>query len=167
MRRCRALAPLLSLVSLSCDQPSKHVYSSPPPRRPLPAGTTPALSTPLEIPFGSMGPGAQIVSVTEAATGLPVALGSITDSVNVLTLVAFGPGDALARQGGRVELHVRGQVSDTTLVRALGRPAPSIAANTFRLSGLPEGRFTIVVRLRMTDGHVLAESIPMPFAVTR
>src|SRR5436190_1299809 len=112
MRR-RVAAAAMTVVSLGCERPSQHVYSSPPPPRSLPAGTTPALSTPLEIAFGSMGPGAQLVSVTDAATGVPVALGSITDSVDVLTLVSFGPGESLARLGGRVELDVRGPVSDT------------------------------------------------------
>jgi hypothetical protein len=114
-----------------------------------------------------MGAGARLVSVTDAVTGAPVALGDITDSVDVLTLVAFGPGEQLAREGGRVELDVRGQSTDTTLVRQLGAPAPIIAANTFRLSGLQRGRYTSVVRLRMTNGRVLAESIPLAFAVMR
>ena len=161
----RAVVAMLSFASVGCDRPSKHVYSSPPPQRPLPAGATPALSTPLEIPFGTMGPGAQLVSVTDAATGVPVALGSITDSVDVLTLVAFGPDAALARVGGRVEFEVRGQAVDTTMVRQLGAPAPSVAANTFRLTGLKSGRYSTVVRLRMTGGHVLAESIPFQLQV--
>ena len=158
-------ALLFSFVSMGCEGPSKHVYSSPPPPAKLPAGTTRALSSSPEIPFGTMGPGAKIVAVTDAATGAPVALGSFTDSVDVLTLVAFGPAVWTAREGGRVELEVRGTSFDTTFVRVLGVPAPSIAAHTFRLAALKEGRYSSVVRLRMTSGHVLAETIPLALEV--
>jgi len=163
--RWKSAVLVLSFVSVGCDQPSKHVYSSPPPPAKLPAGTTPALSTSPEIPFGTMGAGAKIVAVADAATGAPVALGSITDSVDVLTLVAFGPAEWTAREGGRVELEVRSSSFDTTLVRVLGAPAPSIAAHTFRLSALKEGRYSSVVRLRMTSGHVLAATVPLVLEV--
>jgi hypothetical protein len=162
----RAAALSLSFLLVSCDRPSQHVYSSPPPASPkLPAGTTPAISRAPELPLGAMGPDAQLVAVADAATGAPVALGSITDSVDVLTLVTFGPAEWTAREGGRVELAVRGPSIDTTLVRALGKPAPSVAAQSFRLTGLKVGRYTTVVRLRLTDGRVLAESIPLALDV--
>jgi hypothetical protein len=149
------------LAGAACDRPSNHVYSSPPPTPQRPAGTVPAISQAPEIPLGALGPGARLVSINDAATGAPVALGSITDSVDVLTLVAFGPAQWLAREGGRVELTMRGQTFDTTLVRSLGAPAPTIAAHTFRVGGLKVGRYSGVVRLTSTNGSVLAESIPL------
>jgi len=161
----RAAALSLSLLSLGCDRPSQHVYSSPPPPAKLPAGATPAITRAPELPLGAMGPEARLVAVADAATGAPVALGSITDSVDVLTLVAFGPAEWTARDGGRVELDVRGPTLDTTLVHVLGAPAPSVAAHSFRLTGLKAGRHSIAVRLRMTDGRVLAQSIPLALDV--
>jgi len=112
-----------------------------------------------------MGPAARLIAVTDAATGAPVELQSIADSIDVLTLVAFGPAEWTAREGGRVELELRGRARDTTLIHRLGAPAPSIAGHTFRLSGLQVGPYTSVVRLRMTDGRVLAESIPLALEV--
>lgn len=164
--RWTVAALLVSFLLAGCDRPSQHVYSSPPPPSPkLPAGTTPAISSAPELPFGVMGPEARFVAIADAATGAPVALGSIADSVDVLTLVTFGPAQWTAREGGRVELQVRGPSVDTTLVRALGAPAPSIAAHTFRLTGLKVGRYSNVVRLRTTGGRVLAESIPLAIDV--
>jgi hypothetical protein len=161
----KAAALSLSLLSVACDRPSQHVYSSPAPPAKLPAGSTPAITRAPEFPLGTMGPEARLVAVADAATGAPVALGSIADSVDVLTLVTFGPAASTAREGGRVELDVRGPAVDTTLVHALGAPAPSIAAHSFRLTGLTAGRYTTVVRLRMTDGRVLAQSIPLALDV--
>ncbi len=161
----RVAALLLPFLAMSCDRPSEHVYSSPPPRPPLPSGAAPAISTSPEIPLGAMGPGVRLVSVTDAATGAPIATGRITDSVDVLTLVAFGPAEWTSREGGRVELELRGPSTDTTYVHLLGVPAPSIAAHTFRLTGLQAGRYSSVLRLRMTSGHVLAATIPMVLEV--
>ncbi|MEO5817289.1 MAG: hypothetical protein ABIT20_18625 [Gemmatimonadaceae bacterium] len=157
----RTAGILMLLAGAACEQPSKHVYSSPPPTPNASTGAAPAISGAPEIPIGTLAAGARLVSVTDAATGAPVALGSITDSVDVLTLVAFGPGEWAARHGGRIELAVRGPSFDTTLVRNLGAPAPSIAAHTFRVGGLMVGRYSSVVRLRSTDGSLLAESIPL------
>jgi hypothetical protein len=114
-----------------------------------------------------MGPGARFVSVTDAATGAPVALGSITDSIDVLTLVAFGPAEWTSREGGRVELELRGPSFDTTYVHILGVPSPSIAAHTFRIAGLKGGRYSSVLRLRMTSGHVLAATLPVVLEVVQ
>ncbi|MDB4891690.1 MAG: hypothetical protein JWL61_3545 [Gemmatimonadetes bacterium] len=166
--RMKATALLWSFFAMSCDRPSsQHTYSSPAPPPPIPAGATSAITTAPEIPLGAMGPGARLVSVTDAATGVPVALGSITDSIDVLTLVAFGPAEWTSREGGRVELELRGPSTDTTYVHILGTPAPSIAAHTFRITGLKVGRYSSVIRLRMTSGHVLAASIPLALEVVQ
>jgi hypothetical protein len=101
------------------------------------------------------------VSIADAATGAPVAMGSIADSVDVLTLVAFGPSSGPWRNGGQVELVLRGSTMDTTLVLRLDSPAPSLVAHTFRVARLKIGRFTSVVRLRASTGQVLAESTPL------
>ena len=157
----KAALPLLTLLAMGCDRPSEHVYRSPAPPAPLPAGATRAITKAPEIPLGAMGPGAQLLAVTDAATGTPVALQSITDSIDVLTVVAFGPAEWMAKEGGRVELEVHGTSSDTTNVHALGAPAPSIAAYTFRLTSLKAGRYSSVLRLRATNGNVLAASLPL------
>ena len=109
---------------------------------------------------------ARLVAITDAATGKPVALGSVSDSIDVLTLVAFGPGEQASRQGGRVELVVRGS-TDTTLMLPLSAPAPSVVAHAFRIAGLRSARYTAVVRLRSSSGQPLAESIPMHFEVVQ
>lgn len=160
------VAALVSMcLSVGCDRPSQHVYSAPPPAPKPPAGSTPAITRAPELPLGAMGPEARLVAVADAATGAPVAVGSITDSVDVLTLIAFGPAEWTAREGGRIELEVRGPSADTTLIHGLGAPAPNVAAHSFRLTGMKAGRYATVVRLRMTDGRVLAQSIPLALDV--
>ena len=164
--RHRGLVPVFAVIALiAChdERPSKHVYGSPPPQSPRVAATPAAP----ELPIGTIGPGARLVSISDAATGAPVGLGSIADSVDVLTLVAFGPNSGSSRNGGRVELVVRGGTMDTTLVLRLESPAPSIVAHTFRVAGLKSGRYTSVVRLRASTGRVIAESIPLYLEVVR
>ncbi len=156
----RRLGAVSLLAVAACDRPSQHVYSSPPPPQSS-AVATPATPSVPELPIGAMAPGARLVSITDAATGTPVSLGAIVDSIDVLTLVAFGPGDWMAREGGRVELALKGPSRDTLMVSHLGAPAPSIAAHTFRVPALRPGRYSTTVRLRMTDGRVIAESIPL------
>ena len=145
------------LTMLGCERPSPHVYSAPPPRVAAVA-VAPAMP---ELPIGSIGPGARLVAISDAGTGAPVALGSLTDSIDVLTLVAFGPGTDASREGGRVELVLRGSSMDTTLALHLDVPAPRIVAHAFRVAGLKVGRYTAVVRLRTSRGQVLAETIPL------
>ena len=145
------------LALLGCERPSPHVYSSPPPR----GAAVPVAPTMPELPIGSIGPGARIVAISDAVTGAPVALGSLTDSIDVLTLVAFGPATNASRDGGRVELVLRGSPMDTTLALHLDVPAPSVVAHVFRVAGLKVGRYTVVVRLRTSGGQVLAETIPL------
>ncbi|MEO8334097.1 MAG: hypothetical protein ABI664_03940 [bacterium] len=157
----RTLSLLSLVVFAACDQPSQHVYGSPPPPPQPRTGATPATASGPELPLGTIGAGAKLIAVTDAATGAPVEMGSITDSIDVLTLVAFGPGEWAAREGGRVELSVRGPSVDTTFVRPLGAPAPTVAAQAFRIAGLKVGRYSSVVRLRSTRGSVIAESIPL------
>lgn len=155
----RAFA-LIALIACHDERPSPHVYSSPPPPSPKVAAT-PASATAPELPIGTIGPGARLLSVSDAATGAPVALGNIADSVDVLTLVAFGPNSGPWRNGGHVELVVRGGSMDTTLVLRLDSPAPSVVAHTFRIAGLKIGRYMSVVRLRASTGRVIAESTPV------
>jgi hypothetical protein len=166
MRAFVRAVPLIALVACHDERPSPHVYGSPPPTSPRAAATAASMSAP-ELPIGTIGPGARLVSISDAATGIPVALGSIADSVDVLTLVAFGPNSGPWRKGGHVELVVRGGTMDTTLVLRLDSPAPSIVAHTFRVAGLKSGRYTSVVRLRASTGRVIAESVPLYLEVVR
>jgi hypothetical protein len=164
--RHRGLVPVFALIALiAChdERPSKHVYGSPPSQSPRVAATP----APPELPIGTIGPGAQLVSVSDAATGAPVGLSNIADSVDVLTLVAFGPHSVSPRNEGRVELAVHGASLDTTLVLRLESPAPSLVAHTFRVAGLKSGRYTSVVLLRASTGRVIAESIPLYLEVVR
>jgi hypothetical protein len=159
----RRIVVLALMALVACERPSSHVYGSPPPQ-PKPTGT-PASPTMPDLPLGTTGPGARLVAISDAATGAPIPLGSIADSIDVLTLVAFGPVAGLSRDGGRVELALRGSSMDTTLVLPLEAPAPIIVAHPFRIAGLKAGRYTAVVRLRMIHGQVIAESIPTYFEV--
>ncbi|MEP6730749.1 MAG: hypothetical protein ABJE10_08930 [bacterium] len=160
MSRLLNAVPIAILALLACrDEPrATHVYSSP---APVPKRVTPA-ATPSapELPIGTRAPGAQLLAISDAATGAPVALGDIADSIDVMTVVAFGP-TLISREGGRVELTLRGGTMDTTLVLPLHPPAPSVVAHVFRLAGLRQGRYGCVVRLRLRDGRLLAESIPL------
>ena len=163
MSRLRAVPPLLLSLLVAChdEQPRTHVYRSPPPvtspvtaqvKAPVRASTGP------EIPIGTKGASARLVSIADAASGAPVPLFGITDSVDVLTIVALGP-HAEPAPAVRIELVLRGTAMDTTLVLQLAAPAPSVIAHAFRVSGLKEGRYTCVVRLLTSGGRVLAESI--------
>ena len=145
-------------VLLAChdEQPRTHVYSSPPPSAQARAPVAAAAAA--EIPIGTKGAAARLVSISDAATGAPVTLGNIIDSVDVLTLVALGPHSEPAH-GARVELVMRGSAMDTTLVLRIATAPPSILAHAFRVAGLKPGRYTCVVRLLTPDGRVLAESI--------
>jgi hypothetical protein len=154
----RPITVLAVLTMLACERQSPHVYSSPPPSPPNAAKGAATISTP-DIPIGAVGPGARLVAIADAATGAPVALGNITDSIDVLTLVAFGPTAGASRDGGRVEFVVHGSSMDTTLVLPLGAPASSVVAHAFRIAGLKPGRYTAVVRLRTRSGQPIAESI--------
>jgi hypothetical protein len=152
--------PLIALVACHDERPSPHVFASPPPPSPKAAGAPATPSAP-ELPIGTTAPDARLVSISDAATGAPVALGSIADSVDVLTLVSFGPNSERWRNGGHVELRVRNGSMDTTLVLQLDSPAPSVVAHAFRVAGLKIGRYTSVVRLRAGTGRVIAESTPL------
>jgi hypothetical protein len=148
----------ITLIACHDEQRSTHVYASPPPSPKVAVTASPPAP---ELPLGAIGAGARLVSISDAATGAPVAIGSIADSVDVLTLVTFGPNSDAWRIGAQVELLVRGISRDTTLVFRLATPAPSIVAHAFRVAGLKVGRYTGTVRLRASGGRVIAESIPV------
>jgi hypothetical protein len=154
----RPITALALLMTLACERQSPHVYSSPPPSPPNAAKGATTASAP-DIPMGAIGPGARLVAIADAATGVPVALGNIIDSIDVLTLAAFGPSAGASRDGGRVELVVHGYAMDTTLVLPLSAPASNVVAHAFRIAGLKPGRYTAVVRLRTRSGQPIAESI--------
>jgi hypothetical protein len=141
--------------------------SSPPPRATaaVPAATGAASTT--ELPVGSSGPSARVVSVRVASTGEPAALEHLTQSVDVVTLVSRGRGSSSAGPA-RLELRVTGE-ADTTLVERITGPVPTVIAHSFRLSssdgfvGLPNGRYQLQVRLVGPTGRIIASP---PFFVT-
>jgi hypothetical protein len=125
-----------------------------------------------EAVLGTAGPDAKILAFASAATGAPVSLDELVDSVDVLTLVARGPDErGLGASEVRLELH---GAKDTTLVLRLERPAPSIVAHAFRLHGaarvdgarLAAGHYEMRVALGANDGRTIAASAPLYFTVS-
>lgn len=162
-RAALLFAPLL--VACQGERPNPHVYASPAPRATAAAGTGAATAPVPEAPLGSQGPGARLTSVLDAVTGAPVALSSATGAVDVMALVALGPG---SWQGLRVsmDLAIKG-TRDTALVWELGTPAPLMAAHAFRveLGALGPGRYSMRARLLRGGSEVVVESAPLFFQV--
>ena len=166
------LAILVLPLVLGChdERPETHVYASPPP----PASTTTTVSTATAVaqpdaPLGTTGPGARIVSVLDASTGAPATLTAITTPIDVMTLVALGPGAWAARaRGVRSELVVKG-AHDTVLASPLGEPPARLAAHAFRLerAALGVGQSSVRVRLVVDGGRTLVESAPIFLTVAR
>src|SRR5688500_9422141 len=107
----------MTLILAAChDKPrDAHVFASPPPRRP----PAPPVAAAPDLPLGSKGPGAVVVSVLDSATGTPVSLTAATGTLEVLTLSALGPGDWSSTGNAHVDLAVLGR-RDTVLTHPLG-----------------------------------------------
>lgn len=168
MRRDRWSAvsfALFVLVACRDEQPSSHVYSSPPPRPPKVAAGAASPNAP-EGPIGAEGAEARIIAVFDAATGSPIALNTISGPIEVMTLVARGPGRPPS-ENARVELVLHGG-EEAIQTLALDAPAPTIVAHSFSVpvagdgrTGLRAGRYTVQVRIVGGDGRVLASSVPL------
>ena len=161
-RTLLALAPLLA--ACHDERPDTHVYSAPAPRQAA-RGTGAAAS--VELPLGAMGPGAQITSVLNAATGIPVSLVATAGIVDVMAVVALGP-DPLRFGDVRADLAISGP-RDTILDLELGSPPPSMIAHPFRISvdALGPGSYSMRARLKRVSGAVVVESAPVFFTVPR
>ncbi len=114
-----------------------------------------------ELPLGTKGPGAQIRSVLDAATGIPISLTSAAGTVDVMALVALGPGDWSSSRV-HADLAIRG-TRDTTVALHLGSPPPSMVAHAFRVSldALGPGRYSMRARVVGDGRGVLVESAPV------
>ena len=161
--------PLAVCVALACHDDRPHVYQAPPPPTARPAAEVPRdreAPAVAEAQIGTVGAEARILAVRDAATGNPVALTSIAQPIEVLTLVARGPGRP-ASETARIQLVMHGpEEAEQTLV--LDAPAPAIVAHAFLVpiagdgrTGLRAGRYTLQVRIVGGDGVVLASSGPV------
>jgi hypothetical protein len=156
---------LFALVACHDERPSPHVYSSPPPTPPKVAAG-PATPRGPEVQIGTTGAEARITAVVDAATGAPIALTNISQPIEVMTLVARGPGRPPS-ENARVDLLMHGtEEAMQTLV--LDAPASTIVAHSFSVpvagngrTGLRAGRYTVQVRIVGGDGRVLASSAPI------
>jgi hypothetical protein len=164
-RLCPALwAGLFALLACHDERANPHAYASaPPPAAARGSAATPSVPEP---PMGTKGGDARITAVVDAATGTPAALTDVTASIDVMTIVARGPGRPHSERA-RVELVVRG-TRDTTLVLELEAPAPTIVAHSFHLDvagsnrdGIRPGRYAMHVRIIGGDGHAIAVSLPL------
>ena len=156
--RLHLLSLALLVVACHDERPSPHVYASPPPRT---APAVAGVSAP-ELPLGAKGPGAQITSVLDAATGTPASLGAAKGTLSVLGVVALGPGNWGDGADMRMDLAVRG-TRELTIAHALGSPAPKVVAHAFELpvDSLGAGTYSIRVRLLRAGSRVVVESVPV------
>ena len=166
----RAAIPFVLFLFVACRDERPRVFQSPAPAPSKPQQTPQSPPVP-EVPIGTNGPEARILGVSDGASGRPVPMTAIRDSVDILTIVAFGPSARPAGERARVELVVMGVV-DTTIVLPLEVPAPVIVAHAFRVpvsedgrGGLRRGRHTAQVRLVTQGGQTIAESIPLHLEV--
>lgn len=149
---------IIGALAAGCREDRSRVRVAGVPTPPRPP-SVPTVHVP-EVPFGSTGPEARIVSVSDASTGAPVSLTSIRDSVRVLTLVAFGPDDQPTRSDARLELIIAG-ASNRLLTMALSAPVPVIISHAFSVGGLRPGAHTVSVRLVGAVRGEIARSIPL------
>ena len=154
---------LLLVLLMACRDDRPHVFQAPPAlHAPIPQPARVA-SAP-EVPAGTFAD-ARIVSVSDAASGAPVALTDITRPIDVMTVCARGPTRPV-RESARVELIMHG-TTDAVQTLVLVSPAPSVVAHAFtipagdRTAGLRPGPYQMHVRIVGGDGRVLATSIPL------
>jgi hypothetical protein len=162
-----ALVPILPLVACREDGRGSHAFGSPPP---VPA-TAPVAATVLpaaELPLGTRGPEARIANVADAATGRPVSLTDMRDSVEVLALFSLGPYPSVTERV-TIQLVLRG-ACDEMLSIPFEPPAPVIIAHQFRVplgaaggGGMRDGACTLEARLLDARGKTLAASVPVHF----
>lgn len=177
-RHAVAAAVLVCGVAVAaCAEREQHVFRAPPTRSPgAPPPRTPAAApgvpgdaaVPAPGPIGSGGPAARITAVRDAATGGPVSLAGVPDSIDVVTVVAAGPQGSGAG-AARIELTVhRGE--ELVLRHDPPAPLPTVVAHVFRLRraelGLRGTQSELRVHLRRRDGTLLAQSVPV-FVVAR
>lgn len=169
--RASRLVPICCVSLLACagEEARQHVFTPKAPSRPSAATGAAPISPQPESEPGSGTPIARISSVRAVSTGMPVPLGSIQESMNVLVLVARGRASS-DRGPARLELRLSGQM-DTTLALALSSPIPAVVAHSFHIAvggdggGLRDGRHRAQVRLIGPDGAAIVSSVPLELTV--
>jgi hypothetical protein len=165
-----ALVPIVPLVACREDGRGSRAFGSPPP---VPA-SVPVVAAPpaVELPLGTGGPEARIANVADAATGRPVSLSDLRDSVEVLALYALGPHPSVSERV-TIQLVLRG-ACDVVLSIPFEPPAPVIIAHQFRVplgaaggGSMRDGACTMEARLLDARGKALAASVPVHFTNRR
>ncbi|MEP6622661.1 MAG: hypothetical protein ABJE47_25290 [bacterium] len=171
MFRARHFCSLAVPFCLACrDDPAPHVFHAPAPAPPSAVAPVPASGP--DVPFGSETAGIRVIAFTNAVTGAPISLTDIRDSVDVLALLARGPG-ADPSESLRAQLLLRG-ACEGVLTTAFPAPAPAVIAHQFRLrvaggeiACTRDGDFTAQVVLRGSRGRAIASSVPLHLVVHR
>lgn len=164
LRRTSLLTVALLLCACHDDGPHTFHTPAPAPARTPVSAPQPA---PLELPLGTNGPEARILTVVDSATGAPITLTDIAAPFSVMTIVARGPGRWQPDASARIELELRG-LSHAVLALPLTEPTPVIIAHAFSVgrsdsagSGLRAGNYVVQVKLVMRESNPLAASLPI------
>lgn len=159
------------VLCVAChDDRTPHVYHAPAPA-PSAIPAIPVAPSLPEIAFGSTAADARITSVADAATGFPVPLTNLPDSVVIMTMVARGPAWT-ATEPLEVQLVLQG-ACDGVMAARFPAPAPVVIAHQFRLSA--DRIAAMCARGGESKAHVtlvgskgrLASSVPLDVALAR